>query len=273
VGKRLNLKKPQTFNEKLQWLKLYDRNPLYTQMSDKYSVREYIANTIGEKYLIPLLGVWDSPDKIEFESLPRQFVLKCTHDSGSILICHDKSNFDVMAMKKKIEKRLRYDYYYHGREWCYKKIMPRIIAEKYMADESGTMLKDYKVFCFNGEPKLVEVDIGRFSNHIRNFYSPEWNYQFLENDCPTDPNITIEKPVKLDEMLFLSSKLSIGIPQVRIDWYSIQQNIYFGEFTFYDGNGFNNYNPPEWNKLLGDWVQLPKRQNGNEVYKSDILKS
>jgi hypothetical protein len=261
MGKRLDLKRPKTFNEKLQWLKLYDRNPMYIQMSDKYKVREYIAATIGKEYLIPLLGVWDSAGKIDFDSLPRQFVLKCTHDSGSIIICHDKNNFDTDLAKKKLKKRLNYNYYYHGREWCYKNITPGIIAEKYMTDESGTMLKDYKVFCFNGESKLIEVDIDRFSNHIRNFYSPEWNYQLLENDCPTDSKILIERPNQLKRMILLSNDLSKGIPQVRIDWYSVGQNIYFGEFTFYDGNGFNNYNPPEWDELFGNWIILPNIQH------------
>ncbi|MDR1972066.1 MAG: hypothetical protein LBQ46_09105 [Treponema sp.] len=257
MKKKLNLKDPQTYNEKLQWLKLYDRRPVYTVMSDKYEVRKYIAQSIGEKYLIPLLGVWDNVDEIDFDTLPEQFVLKCTHDSGSIVICHDKMSFDIHKTKTMLKKRLRRNYYYHGREWCYKNITPRIIAEKYMADESKTYLKDYKIFCFGGQPNLIEVDIDRFACHKRNFYSPGWEYQPLENDCPTDPCIVLNKPIKLELMLSLSKYLSSGFPQLRIDWYSIDDAIYFGEFTLYDGNGFNSYKPLEWDMKLGGMVYLP----------------
>jgi hypothetical protein len=261
-GRKLDLKNPQTFNEKLQWIKLYDRKDEYTQMSDKYEVRKYISQTIGEEYLIPLLGVWDTFSDIDFNTLPNQFVLKCTHDSGSVFICHDKKTLDVKDLQEKIEKRFKYKYFYHGREWCYKNVRPRIIAEKYMVDESGTGLKDYKIFCFNGNPKIIEVDIDRFTNHKRNFYSPEWEYQPVQNGKPpTNPSLIIKKPLGLDEMLNIATILSKDIPHIRVDLYVIGQKIYFGELTFYDGNGFNEYNPPEWDFILGSWLQLPNIQS------------
>ena len=161
IGKELNLKKPKTFNEKLQWLKLYDRNPAYTKLVDKYEVRKHIAKTIGQEYLIPLLGVWDTFEDINFSKLPNQFVLKCTHDSGGLIICTDKNRLDIDAARKKINKCLKRNYYYPGREWPYKNVKPRIICEKYMVDESGTELKDYKFMCFNGEVKCIFVCLNR----------------------------------------------------------------------------------------------------------------
>lgn len=258
MGYTLDLKNPQTFNEKIQWLKLHDRKPEYTQMVDKYAVRDYIAKTIGEEYLIPLLGVWDTFDEIDFDQLPDQFVLKCNHDSGTVVICKDKKTFDVDAARKKINARINYNYYYVWREWPYKNVKPKIIAEKYMVDESGTELKDYKIFCFNGIPKLIQVDFGRFTYHQRNIFTPDWEYLNLSILYPTAPNVKINKPSVLTELLLLSKKVSGDIPLLRTDFYIIGEQIYFGELTFHHGAGNEPFTPSEWNNKMGEWIKLPK---------------
>ena len=257
LGKKMNLKQPKTFNEKLQWLKLYDRNSEYTKMVDKYEVKKYVANIIGEEYIIPTLGIYDSVEKIDFEKLPNKFVIKCTHDSGSTIICKDKNVFDVEKAKKEINRALKVNYYYFGREWPYKNVKPRIIIEKYMVDESGTELKDYKIFNFNGISKIIQVDFGRFKEHKRNLYDTNWNYiKELSIQYPTDPNTIIKKPENLEKMIELAQRLSQGIPHLRTDFYSINEKIYFGELTFYHGSGFEKFNTETWNKKLGDWIDL-----------------
>jgi len=256
MGYRLDLKNPQTFNEKIQWLKLHDRKPEYTQMVDKYAVREYIAKTIGEEYLIPLLGVWDRFDEIDFDQLPDQFVLKCNHDSGTVVICKDKKTFDIDDARKKINAGLTRNFYYSAREWPYKNVKPKIIAEKYMVDESGTELKDYKVFNFNGTPKLIQVDFGRFTEHKRNLYTLNWEYLNLSILYPTAPDIHIEKPRVLSELLSLSSQLSRNIPLLRTDFYIINEKIYLGELTFHHGAGYEPFYPQDWNKIMGSWIEL-----------------
>ena len=257
LGKKMNLKQPKTFNEKLQWLKLYDRNSEYTKMVDKYEVKKYVANIIGEEYIIPTLGIYDSVEKIDFEKLPNKFVIKCTHDSGSTIICKDKNVFDVEKAKKEINRALKVNYYYFGREWPYKNVKPRIIIEKYMVDESETELKDYKIFNFNGVSKIIQVDFGRFKEHKRNLYDTNWNYiKELSIQYPTDPNTIIKKPENLEKMIELAQRLSQGIPHLRTDFYSINEKIYFGELTFYHGSGFEKFNTETWNKKLGDWIDL-----------------
>ncbi len=257
MGKNLDLEDPKTFNEKLQWLKLYDRNPFYTQLVDKYEVRKYISEKISDEYLIPLIGVWDKFEDIDFNSLPTQFVLKCTHDSGGIVICRDKSNFNRIAAQKKINTCLKKNYFYHGREWPYKNVPRKIIAEKYMVDESGIELKDYKFFCFNGVPKLIQVDFDRFYSHKRNIYSTDWQYLDVKIQYQNDPDKKLQKPQKLDEMLLIANILSLNIPHVRIDLYNISNKIYFGEMTFYHGSGFELINPESFGELMGDWLSLP----------------
>lgn len=257
VGYPLDLDNPKTFNEKLQWLKLHDRNPLYTKMVDKYEAKKYVADIIGEEYIIPTLGVWNHFDEIDFEQLPEQFVLKCTHDSGSIVICKDKATFDKKAAKKKLERGLRYNYYYAGGfEWPYKNVKPRIIAEKFMVDESRTELKDYKVFNFNGEPKIIQVDYDRFVEHKRNLYTTDWKYIEAAIEFATDESHQIPKPKRLDEMLKLASKLAANIPHVRTDFYSIDDKIYFGEMTFYHGAGFEKFTPEDFGLKLGNCVNI-----------------
>jgi len=266
TGEKLNLDNPVNFNQKLQWLKLYNRNKQYTKLADKYAVREYITEQIGEKYLVPLLGVWKRYEDINLDKLPKQFVLKCTHDSDSVVICKDKSTFDFISAKKKLKKCLKRNYYWAGREWVYKNIKPQIIAEQYMVDESGMELKDYKIFCFNGDPKIIQVDFDRFTNHKRNFYSIDWQYQSLEVNYPTCPEIKIKKPLLLDKMLELVGKLSKDIPHVRVDFYSIGEQLYFSEFTFYHGNGGEKFSPFEWNKKFGEWLILPEKRKTRKLH-------
>ncbi|PGZ63124.1 glycosyl transferase [Bacillus cereus] len=257
TGKKLDLKKPMTFNEKLQWLKLYDRNPEYTQLVDKLEVRKHIEKTIGKEYLIPLLGEWDMFDDIDFNLLPNQFVLKCTHDSGGLIVCEDKGALNLKKAKKKINRSLKRNFYYHGREWPYKNVKPRIICEKFMVDESGIELKDYKIFCFLGEPKIIQVDYNRFEGHKRNLYDADWNYVSSSIKHPTDPERLIEKPEKLEEMLQLARILSKEYYHVRVDFYSIKDKIYFGEMTFYHGSGYEKFEPEEFGYKMGSWLQLP----------------
>ena len=258
IGKKLNLKNPITFDEKLQWLKLYDRKDEYTVWADKYEVRNYVAEKLGEQYLIPLLGVWNSADELKLDDLPEQFVLKCTHDSASVCVCTNKKNFDWNAAMDKLQKSLNQNYYWHSREWPYKNITPRIIAEAYMTDESGTELKDYKIYTFGGEPYLIQVDFDRFHNHRRNLYTTEWEYIDETIEYSKDPNVKIAKPEHLEEMLECSRKLAVGTISLRTDFYSINGKIYFGEITFYQEAGFAHFEHEEFAKKLGDQIKLPK---------------
>ena len=262
VGYSLNLDNPKTFNEKLQWLKLHDHNPLYTTMVDKYAVKKYVADKIGEQYIIPTLGVWEHFDEIDFDKLPNQFVLKCTHDSGSVVGVPDKSKMDKAVAKEKLENGLRYNYYYWSYEWTYKNVPPRIIAEKFMVDESSGDLKDYKVFNFNGIPKAIQVDYDRFTNHKRNIYDAEWKYIDMSIEYPTDANRQIAKPKNLETMLELAGKLSEGIPHARTDFYIINDEIYFGEITFYHGAGLEHFMPEKYDDVFGEWIKLPNVSQG-----------
>ncbi len=255
-NKNLNLKDPKNFNEKIQWLKLNDRKPEYVKYVDKYEVRKYIKDTIGEKYLIPLMGVYDSVEEIDWRSLPDSFVLKCTHGSSSNIICKNKAELDMEDAKLKLTGWLSKNWFWYGREWPYKNVKPRIICEKYMVDESNVELKDYKIFCFNGEPKLIQVDFNRFKNHQRNLYDINWDYVEASIKYPTNAEIRIKRPIKLDEMLHISKKLSAGIPHVRVDLYSIKDSIYFGELTFHHGSGYEKVNPESLNNVMGEWINL-----------------
>ena len=260
TGKKIDWKKPKSFNEKLNWLKLYDRRPEYVKMADKYEVREYIKEKLGEEYLIPILGVWDSVEEIDFSTLPEQFVLKCTHDSASVVICKDKSAFDKEAAIQKLKDSLEINYFYPSREWPYKEIKPRIIAEQYMVDESHTELKDYKIYNFNGNPELIQVDFGRFTHHERNLYSTDWEYIDEQIEYPKNPKIQIAKPDNLEEMLTFAKKLSEGIPSVRTDFYAINGKTYFGEITFYQEGGFGKFETESYERELGDLIQLPTKR-------------
>jgi hypothetical protein len=262
IGKKLNLKLPVTFNEKLQWLKIYDRNPEYIQMVDKYKVREYIADKIGGEYLIPLLGVWDKFDDIDFQNLPDQFVLKCTHDSGGIVICRNKNEFDIDAAKKKINKCLKKNYYWQGREWAYKDVPRKIIAEKYMEDETYKELRDYKFFCFNGEPKIMFVGTERQvkGEEVKfDFFDMDYKHLDIKNGHP-NAKLIPEKPINFEKMKELAKKLSKNIPHVRVDFYEVNGDIFFGELTFYHFSGMVPFIPEEWDYKLGEWIKLPDKK-------------
>lgn len=254
---RIDFKNPKTFNEKLQRLKLYNRNPDYTKMVDKCDAKKYVSSIIWERYIIPTLWVYNTFDEIDFDKLPNQFVIKCTHDSGGIVICQNKKEFNKSLARKKIEKNLKNNYYIYAREWVYKNIKPRIIVEKYMVDESWVELKDYKVFCFNGEPKIIQVDFDRFKGHKRNIYNLNWEILPFEILYPSDKSHKINKPKCLEEMIYLAKKLSKNIPHVRIDFYIIKDQIYFWEMTFYHGWWFEDFRPREWDYKFWEWIKLP----------------
>lgn len=257
LHEKLNIKDPQKFNEKMQWLKLYNQNPQYTIMVDKYRVREYISEKIGEDYLIPLVGgPYTSVEEINFDKLPEQFVLKCNHDSGSVIICTDKTHFDISEAKKKLNYCLKHNFWYLGREWPYKNVEPCIIAEKYMVDESGSELKDYKIFNFNGEPELIQVDFDRFKQHKRNLYDTNWNMLDIIIEYPSDRERLLSKPKQLDKMLDLARMLSKDVPFLRTDFYSIGDKIFFGELTFFCESGFGKIAPVEYEVYLGNKIKL-----------------
>ena len=260
LNKELDLENPKTFNEKLQWLKLYDRNPKYTEMVDKYSVKEYITKLIGKEYVIPTLGIYNTFEEIDFEKLPNQFVLKCTHDSGSTIICRDKSEFDYKAAKKKIGKALKRNFFYSGREWPYKNIKPRIIVEKYMESKDGKGLLDYKFMCFNGKVKCSFVCLDRNNkNGLKvDFYDLEWNKLPFERHYPNS-KIIVPKPKNYNLMLKLAEELSREIPFVRVDFYEIDEKIYFGELTFYPGSGYEEFTPEKYDEVIGDMLVLPRK--------------
>lgn len=258
--KKLNIEDPKTFNEKLQWLKLNDKNPLYTRLVDKYEVRLYIAQTLGEEYLIPLFGVYNSFEEIEFSKLPSQFVLKCTHDSGGIVLCKDKNSLDIRTTRDKINRHFRNNYFYHSREWPYKNIKPRIICEQFMVDGSGTELIDYKFMCFNGDVKCLFVCLNRNSKTGLNvdFYDMDWNPMPFERYYPRSGTI-IPKPIAFDKMVEFAHKLSTNIPFVRVDFYEVNGQIYFGELTFFPGSGNEEFTPESYDYLLGSWLELPSK--------------
>jgi hypothetical protein len=258
MKKKLNLKKPTTFNEKLQWLKLYDRNPLYTKLVDKYEVKKYVADKIGSEHVIKLLGVWDKFEEINFDKLPNQFVLKTNHGCGGSYICKDKTKLDKKKVEKTINKSLRHNYFKYSREWPYKNVKRRIIAEEYMVDESGTELKDYKFFCFNGKVKAMYVARDRNIENIKfDFFDDNFNRLPIVQHYPNS-DLEIKKPNNFEEMKEFASELSKGIPQVRVDFYNINGKIYFGEFTFYHFGGKERFKPDKWDKTFGDWIDLSK---------------
>lgn len=262
MGQKLNVKSPKTFNEKLQWLKLYNRKPEYTTMVDKYAVKQYVADKIGEEYIIPTLGIWTRVEEIDWESLPNQFVLKTTHGGGSggVVICKDKAKFDKIEACRKLQRSLNSDIYRNYREWPYKNVTRRIIAEHFMVDESGLELKDYKFFCFNGRVECFKVDFDRFISHKANYYDRNANLlSFYELVCPSDYSKVFEKPQNFDKMIELAEKLAKNIPFVRMDLYNINGNIYFGEITFFPASGMGKFKPEEWDEKLGDMIKLPTK--------------
>lgn len=262
IGKKLNLTNPETFNAKLQWLKLYNRKEHYTKMVDKYDAKNYVGNIIGNEYIIPTYSIYNTFDEINFDSLPEKFVIKCTHDSGGLVICKDKSNFNITKAKNKINNSLKRNYYYSNREWVYKNIKPRIIIEKYMEDKNNDDLADYKVMCFNGEPKMTFTCTDRFTNGLKvTFFDLKWNKLPFERHYPYDLK-NIKKPVNYNKMIELSKKLAKDIPFVRVDWYEINGKLYFGELTFFPGSGFEEFTPEIWDYKIGNYLDISKvKQN------------
>lgn len=259
MGKPLNLKNPKTFNEKLQWLKLYNRKLEYTTMVDKYAVKQYVANIIGEEHIIPTLGVWDKFDDIDFSSLPDQFVLKTTHGGGGggVVICRDKQTFDKATAKQKLESSMKSDIYKSLREWPYKNVKKRIIAEKYMTDSKGK-LNDYKFTCANGNVHNVMICCDRgFGETKFYFFDNKWNLLRLNKRGKEAPdNFFLPKPKNLDNMFNLAQKLSMNLPYSRIDLYNIDGEIYFGEITFYPASGFDRNLLEETDVLFGNYITL-----------------
>ncbi|MBQ7329958.1 MAG: glycosyl transferase [Oscillospiraceae bacterium] len=260
MGKKLDLQNPKTYNEKLQWLKLYDRNPAYTAMVDKYEVKKYVAEKIGSEYVVPTIGVWDRVEDIDFDALPDQFVLKCTHDSGGLVICKDKTHLDIQQAKKKLSKALKSRFYHMGREWPYKNVQPRIIAEPYLEDKATGELRDYKFFCFGGKAKamFVATERQKKGEEVKfDFYDMNFERLQLQQGHPNAKQ-PVSKPETFEQMRELAEQLSVGIPHVRVDFYEVDGKNYFGELTFFHFNGMVPFNPEKWDYTLGSWIELPK---------------
>lgn len=262
LNRTLNLENPKSFNEKIQWLKLYDRKEQYTTMVDKFEAKEYVKKIIGEEYIIPNLGVWDTFEEIDFEKLPNQFVLKCTHDSGGLVICRDKNMLNLKVAKKKINKALKNKFFYNFREWPYKNVKPRIIAEKYMDPKSEKGLVDYKFFCFNGVPKLIYVSEGLENHSTASIDFLDMDYkrvEFKRNDFKVF-DVLPPKPKNFEKMIEISKILSKDTTFLRVDLYEIEEKIYFSELTFSPCGGFVPFEPEEWDFKLGEWLKLPRNK-------------
>ena len=258
MGYWMDMKNPKTYNEKLQWLKLHDRRPEYTKMVDKVEAKKYVANIVGDKYIIPTIGVWNSVDEIDWDSLPSQFVIKSTGDSGGVIVCKDKSAFNQKQAVEKLNALGNRRYNKYSGEYPYEKVPHRFIAEQYMEDESGTELKDYKFFCFDGVPKLLFVATGRQKDDTRfDFYDTEFNHLPIKNGHENADEWPV-KPNNFEEMLTVAAQLSNGISHVRVDLYNINGKIYFGELTFFHWSGIVPFEPVEWDEKMGEWLNLPK---------------
>lgn len=260
VGYKLDLNSPKTYNEKLQWLKLYWHHPMMTVLVDKYAVKSYVAKHIGEQFVIPTLGVWEDVNDIDWDSLPDQFVLKCTHDSGGLILCQDKSKLDKNAAKKKLKKCLSRNFYYSCFEWPYKDVKPRIIAEPYMSDPNSGELNDYKFFCFGGEVKAMYIatDRNKRDTEVKfDFFDKDFNHLPIRQGHPNSL-FDINRPSCFEVMRTLASKLSKGFPHVRVDFYEIEGQVYFGEMTFFHNAGWVRFDPQEWDYIWGSWLTLPQ---------------
>jgi hypothetical protein len=256
-GKKLNIDNPTTFTEKIQWLKLYDRNPMYTKMVDKYDAKEYVAAVLGQQYIIPNINVWDNVESVDFNSLPSQFVIKCTHDSGGLIICKDRCDLNVEKAKGLLRSCMKRNWFYFSREFAYKAVKPRIIAEEYLENDSKEGLHDYKVWCFNGEPKYIQYVTGRIGAHTyEGFYDTQWNLQPFTYHNPLVQS-DIPKPVCLEELLEVSRKVAQGIPFLRADFYVLSDGtIRFGELTFYPNGGWDTWTPEEADVMMGKLISI-----------------
>lgn len=260
---KLNLANPVLFTEKIQWLKLYNRRPEYSVWVDKHESKEYVAAAIGKEHIIPTLGVWNSFDEIDFDALPDRFVLKTTHDSGGVVICKDKDIFDVDKARRKLNASLKNNFYKTFREWPYKNVPHRIIAEAFMQQDDKSDLTDYKFFCFNGIPKFCQVIQDRSTCETIDFFDEKWNHQEFVGLNPhvTHSQKPIAKPRRYDQMLEIAGRLSQNVPFLRVDLYEINGQVYFGELTFSPNAGFGRFEPSEWNRILGDLIELPNREH------------
>lgn len=261
MGYGLNLKNPKTFNEKLQWLKLYNRKPEYTPMVDKCEAKKVAEKVLGKEHVIPTLGVWDRFEDIDFSALPDRFVLKTSNGGGGggIVICTDKDSLDKESAAQRLNSSLKASIYTHLKEWPYKNVKPRILAEKFMVDESGHLL-DYKFYCFNGEPKVFLVATDRFSAHgtYFDYFDMDGNFLPFSQGGENNP-VTPALPSNFEEMKSIARKLSKGMPHVRIDLYCVEGKVYFGEYTFFDSSGFEKFTPQEWDETIGEWLTLPAK--------------
>lgn len=258
--KRLNLKNPITYNEKLQWCKIHDRNPRYIPLVDKYLVKKYIANIIGEEYIIPTLGMWKDAKEIDFTKLPDKFVLKCNHDSGSVIVCKSKASFNKEDAITRLNAGLNRNGFGYGREWLYRNVEPCILAEQYMEDEKTKELRDYKFFCFDGEVKLMFIASDRQSRNEEtkfDFFDMDFKPLYIKNVHPMSKSLP-EKPKSFEKMKSLAKILSQGFAHVRVDFYEVNGKPYFSELTFIHGNGMLPFEPSDWDERIGNWFVLPK---------------
>ncbi len=261
MGEKLNLKNPKTYNEKLQWLKIHNRKPVYTVMVDKYAAKDFIAEKVGRQYVVPTLGVWEKFEEIDFDALPAQFVLKCTHDSGGLVVVKNKSQLDKVAANNKIKRSLHNNYYYWTREWPYKNVPARIIAEPYLKDDAlqpnaeQECLTDYKLFCFNGEPKIMYISKDKAENPTTDFFDMDFNHLNLRMKDPNSEKLP-KKPEKFEEMKEIARKLSKDIPHLRVDFYCADNTLYVGEMTFYHCAGMAHITPKIWEEKMGEWIEL-----------------
>ena len=258
TGKKLDLKNPRSFNEKIQWYKLYYKNPLLKTLVDKYNVREFVKSKIGEKYLINLIGVYNNPNEIDFEKLPEKFVVKCVHGSGYNICVKDKSILNIEQTKNTLSKWQRRNFYAKGKEWAYKGIKPLIIVESFLEEINKEVINDYKFFCFDGKIKFIQVDLERKIKNYRCYFDTNWEKLNFNTKGKTQYEGTIEKPSQLEKMIQVVEKLACDFPFVRVDFYSISEGIFFGELTFYPGNGTVEFIPDEMNFIIGDYFKLPQ---------------
>lgn len=260
LGKKLDLNMPKTYNEKLQWLKLYDRQPIYTDMVDKYVAKEFVAKRIGEKYIIKTFGVWDCFDDIDFDLLPNSFVLKCTHDSAGYVICRNKEEFDIDSAREKITKCLKNNFYYVGREWPYKNVKPRVLAEEYMEDHTLHELRDYKIYTFNGVPKIMHLVSNRQNSQgetYGDYFDMDYNHLDLTTGHSNAPKCP-DMPKNFEKMKEFAAVLAKGTIHLRVDFYEVDGQLYFGELTFYPYAGVADIEPERWDRILGDWIDFSK---------------
>ncbi|MDX1359202.1 MAG: ATP-grasp fold amidoligase family protein [Clostridia bacterium] len=257
MGRKLNLKNPESFTEKIQWLKLHDRNPMYHKLADKIAAREYIREKIGEEYLVPLIATYDSTNEIEYDELPDQFVLKCNHDSKSKYICRKKDRKEFDEAIKFLGKRLKANYYYYFREWAYKKIKPRITCEEYLEDTETGELRDYRFYCFNGKVELIAVDYDIIKAYKRAMFTPDWQFHDVRYKHLKGRKEDIEKPEQLSKMIELAQTLSEGMIFLRVGLFIANNVIYAGELTFYPSAGYSQLEPMEFDYYMGKFMELP----------------